>query len=226
MDDLIKRIDQAIIKRASDKGVRDYMGASGLGEECDRKLWYSYKMPKPVDDPRIHRIFDLGHQLEEYMIKLLKNAGYEMWLLDEEGNQFGFTDGVLAGHVDGIIMLESPSLLEFKTYNTTRFTALKKSGVRLSDPKYYTQCQVYMEKLDLSSCLFFALNKNDCEIHVEIIQREPIEAHWAINRGKEIASVDNILEIPRRYGHISSFKCKMCNYREQCWKVDKLEGEK
>lgn len=217
MQDLIKRIDDAIIKRVGDKPARQYMGASGLGEACDRKLWYSYKMPKPVDDPRILRIFDLGHQLEEYMISLLKEAGYEMWLLDENQEQFGFTDGPIAGHVDGIVMLnETPALLEFKTYNSTRFTTLKKDGVKSSDPKYETQVQVYMNKLGLGKCLFFALCKNDCEIYTEIIEYDPIEANWALNRGKEIAAMDT--EPERKYSHKSHFSCKMCNYRAECWK--------
>jgi len=217
--DLVKLIDEAIMKEVGEQSPRSYMGASGLGELCDAKLWFNYKFPKIVIDPRIHRIFHLGHNLEEVMIKYIRAAGLVLHTHNEDGEQFGFKDGIIAGHVDGIIEhSDGPMLIEFKTFNTKRFDTFKKVGVKESDPKYYTQVQIYMGKLELDKCLFMGINKNDCSIHIEYINHDPIEEHWAVNRGKEIG---NRTERPdRKYGHKSNFNCKMCDYRKECWTDD------
>lgn len=214
--EVVELIDQAILKRAGEQSPRSYLGASGLGEPCDKKLWYSYKKPKSVDDPRILRIFDLGNLIEDYMVKLLRDAGYTIHTHDEDGKQFGFIDMPIAGNSDGVLMLpDGPHLAEFKSYNTTRFSTLKKGGVHVSDPKYYTQVQIYMGEMKLDKCLFLALNKNDCEIYTEVIDYDPIEHNWSKNRGHEIAVME--AEPSRKYTHKSHFACKMCNWRKECW---------
>ena len=116
-------VDESIEKRCKSQTPRDYLGASILGTECDRQLWYQFHHPKPVDDPRVQRIFDLGNILEDYMIKLLKESGIEVWDVDADGEQFGFIDEEVAGHCDGVAQgfPEStvPHLLEFKSANVT-----------------------------------------------------------------------------------------------------------
>lgn len=215
MSTLLKLIDDAIITRAVCKEQRSYMGASSLGEPCDRKLWYSYKQPEVIIDPRINRIFDMGNMIEDYLVKLLNDTGHIVYTKDDDNKQFGFVDGIIAGHIDGVISLNVPHLLEFKSYNDSRYKELVKSGVKESAPIYYTQCCVYMEKMNLDKCLFMALNKNTAEIYIEIINSDPIEANWAINRGKEIGNRDT--EPDRKYDHKSHFKCKLCSYRKTCW---------
>ena len=117
--DIVKLIDEAIMKEVGEQSPRTYMGASGLGEQCDAKLWYNYKFPRTIENPRIHRIFQLGHNLEEVMIKYIRAVGLVLHTHDNDGNQFGFKDGIIAGHIDGVIELENgPALVEFKTFNT------------------------------------------------------------------------------------------------------------
>lgn len=214
--DIVDLIDKAIMKDVGEQTPRSYLGASGLGEPCDAKLWYSYNHPKQVQNPRVHRIFHLGHNLEEVMIKYIRSAGLVLHTHDEDNNQFGFTKDIIAGHIDGVIELpDGPALIEFKTFNQKRFDTFKKAGVKESDPKYYTQVQIYMGELELSKCLFMGISKNDCDIHVEYINYDPIEHNWAINRGLEIGKEK---ERPsRKYGHRSNFNCKLCDYRTECW---------
>lgn len=218
MESVAKRIDDAIIKRADSKEHRAYLGASSLGEPCDRALWYSYHMPKKILDPRINRIFDLGNLIEDYLVRLLEDAGYTVYVKDEDGNQFRFDDGLIAGSSDGVIMVDDvPMLLEFKSYNTKRFTELKKTGVKTSDPKYYGQVNVYMKYLELESCLFIAMDKNTSDLYFETVDYDPIEAHYLVNRGKEIVEETDVNNVKKRYTHISSFKCKLCSYQKTCW---------
>lgn len=216
--ELIKRIDDAIQKRIDSKESRSYMGASGLGEPCDRKLWCSYKLPKKLHKPRTQRIFDLGNMLEDYLVSLIRDAGITIHTHDEDNEQFGFEDGIIAGHIDGVLEDGTPVLIEFKSYNSTRFAALKKGGVKENDPKYYTQIQVYMNKMELESCKFLAICKNDCELYEEDVAYDPIEANWAINRGHDIGAMEEWPE--RKYNHVSHFQCKFCDWQKECWKEE------
>lgn len=221
--DIVKLIDDTIMKVVGEQSPRSYLGASGLGEKCDAKLWYSYKQPKQIDNPRIHRIFHLGHNLEEVLIKYIRDAGLVLHTHDENNEQFGFTKDIIAGHIDGVIELpDGPALIEFKTFNQKRFDAFKKVGVQESDPKYYTQVQIYMGELGLDKCLFMGISKNDCDIHIEYINYDPIEHNWSINRGLDIGYRTDRPD--RKYGHKSNFNCKLCDYRSECWKDTNSES--
>jgi hypothetical protein len=213
---ITKLIDAEIVKDINLDAPRTYLGASSLGTVCDAKLWYQYTLSRPVKDPRVLKIFRMGHILEAEHIKYMRMAGIIVHNEDKEGNQFGFTDGIIAGHVDGFIETDDENyLLEIKTYNDSRFKTLVKETVQQSDPIYYTQCQVYMHYFGLTKCIFYAINKNTCAVHEEIINYDPIEANWAINRGKQIGVMNGRPD--RKYEHKSSFGCKFCDYRKECW---------
>ena len=119
-------IDAALIERRKHEPVRHYLGASQIGEECMRKLYYSYSHT-PVDvgrelTARTIRIFDTGHAGEDAAalqmgaedvpetdvfkataIKWMGEAGFNLQTRDDHGGQLGFTalDGRFAGHIDG-----------------------------------------------------------------------------------------------------------------------------
>jgi hypothetical protein len=211
-----KNIDKAIMAIASNKTPREYLGASSIGAECDRQLWYSFHREKPLLDPRIYRIFDQGHLMESYCISMLKHAGYEVFH-DDGGEQFGFKDEEVAGHIDAVIIIDNePHLLEIKTANDKRFAEMKKFGVEKSDPVYFIQMQVYMKYMDLKKALFFVINKNTSEIYMEIVGYESIKATYYVNRGKEIIRGKEE-EAERKYKSKAFFRCKFCDYKEECW---------
>lgn len=211
-----QRIDDAIMAIVNSKTPRNYLGCSSIGEECDRKVWYSFHEPMKIEDPRVHRIFDLGHLLESYCISMLKHAGYEVFHDDGSG-QYGFTDEEVAGHIDAVLMIDdTPYLLEIKSANDKRFAEMVKDGVAISDPVYYTQMQTYMRYMNLDHALFMAINKNTSALHMEVVKYEKIKADYAINRGKEIIRGEKE-EAQRKYSSSAFYKCKFCNYRSKCW---------
>lgn len=211
-----ERIDKAIMDIASKKTPRKYLGASSIGEACDRKLWYSFHSPEPIKDPRVHRIMDFGHFSESYVVSMLKHAGYILHI-DEGNEQFGFEDEEVAGHIDGVIIVdEKPFLLEIKSANEKRFNEMVKSGVERSDPTYFVQMQVYMKYMDLTEALFFVINKNTCEIHMEVIKYEKIKADYAVNRGKEIIRGTEE-QATKGFKSPAFYKCKWCDHKEKCW---------
>lgn len=218
IDALHKLVDEAILNQ--ERIERDYLGASLIGTECDRQLWYSYHQPLPIDSAKTLRIFDVGHELESLMIKWLELAGLKLFTVDSNGEQFRFTDGKISGGCDGVVKglpgdEATPYLLEFKTANDFRWKAFVKDGF-CSDEKYKAQIHLYMLKFNLKKCLAVVLNKNTQEMYYEVIDFDEFEAQTALNRGKAIVAMEEMPD--RKYPSRSFFKCAFCNYKEVCWK--------
>jgi len=216
-DEIARLVDEALLKDV--KEHRTYMGVSGIGVECSRQLWYSYFRPKAVDSAKVIRIFGMGHALEPIIIGWLKKAGLTIFTEDSKGEQFGFEEGVIAGHIDGVVLgvpfaLKIPHLLEIKTANKFRFQEFVKNGF-CSDEKYKAQVHVYMYKMKLTRCLAVVLNKDSQEIYYEIIELDEFYAISILNRAKEVAELE---EMPgRKYPNKSFFKCQYCNWKQECW---------
>lgn len=210
-------IDQAITKRAEMRESRNYMGLSGIGEECDRKLWYSFHQPVKILDPRVNRIFDTGNAFEALVIKWLKEAGFEV--LTDENGQYGGEDEMLAWHIDGVIrgLPESDKwhLLEIKSAKNDSFKKFVKDGLKKTNINYYVQCLTYMEKESLERALFIVVNKDTQELYTERIKSNKMEALFYINRAKEIARMES--EPERKYKSSSFYLCKFCPHSDKCW---------
>jgi hypothetical protein len=62
-----------------ESGHRNHLGASELGEECWRKLWYGFRWVKQeVFDGRMLRLFNVGHSAEPRFITYLRGVGFEV----------------------------------------------------------------------------------------------------------------------------------------------------
>jgi len=141
-----------IVIPARDGTPRKYLGLSGLGDKCVRKVFYQWRhCGFPVFPPRMLRLFRRG-DIEEYRFNyLLRGIGFTIFEVDENGKQFKVSDyeGHLSGHMDGVATAPikfwmagsrpHPFLMEYKSYNDSRFGKLRKEGVAKSDPKYYSQ---------------------------------------------------------------------------------------
>ena len=218
-DKLLEIVALARLKGAN--APRSYLGTSGLGESCDRALWYSYKQPKNPDKAIVFRKFDVGHALEPVLINWLKTAGITFFD-SPDGNQFGFEDGVIQGHVDGVIKgipydEDTAYLFEAKTSNEHYFKNFVKEGIQCNE-KYLIQVHVYMHKMHLKKCLFAVVNKNTQDLYFEIVELDEFIAISALNRGHAIAEMEEIPD--RKYETKAYFKCKLCSYYSECWKQD------
>jgi len=62
-----------------EQGHRNHLGASELGEECWRKLWYGFRWTKlDYHDGRMMRLFNVGHSAEPRFVAYLKGIGFEV----------------------------------------------------------------------------------------------------------------------------------------------------
>ncbi len=210
---------------------RQYLGASRLGEKCERALWYEYqKVPgdKPQRFPsKILRVFDMGHDVEARMIQYIRNAGFELLTAHTDGNQFGFKtlDGRVAGHCDGVIVngpplpgIKYPLLWECKGLNHDSWGKTLCQGVKESKPVYYAQVQTYCAHFGLpNGCLFNAINRNTGEVLTEYIEFDQAAAVQLHRKAERVVGAGSADELQRAGRTKQDFNCKFCDYKNVCW---------
>ncbi|QBQ71145.1 exonuclease [Shewanella phage S0112] len=219
--DLLPQMDDAY--RQDKSPFRSHFGFSTAGEECEYKLWSSWRWVNAKIIPgRIQRLFNRGHLEEARFLASLMCAGFQVFYAEEDGGQFKISH--FAGHagsaVDGVVLgiPELPegtaALLEMKTHSEKYFNALVKNGVKREQWKHYVQMQIYMHKLDLKWALYCAVNKNTDEYHFEIIAYDAEVASRYIQRsGNILYSKDS----PSKESASSSFwKCRFCDFLDTC----------
>ena len=213
-------------------GPRKYLGLSALGDPCTRKVWFNWRWCAPEKfSARMLRLFRRGHREELAFIAMLRGVGMTVHTHDEAGKQFKVIDfeGHLSGHMDGVGFSEEfwkgsdpkPFILEFKTYNSKRFTKLQKEGVRSADPKYFVQMQMYAGYEELTGSLFCAVCKEDDALYFEWVPSSKAAFASNLNRAENIIAARGPKETPRISEVPSWFECKYCNLRDICHKSGK-----
>ena len=78
---LSDKIYEAYKKEVADKPQRlSRIGASGVGKECVRAIWFDWRgATKPEFPGRILRLFETGHQQEARVLADLERAGLKVW---------------------------------------------------------------------------------------------------------------------------------------------------
>lgn len=209
--------------RQDEGGFRSHLGASVLGTECARAIYYGYRwVTKPKFSGRILRLFNRGHLEEARFIALLLMIGAQVYQQDANGKQYriSFANGHGGGSGDGIALgiPDVPPgtwvLLEFKTHGEKSFLELKKLGVRDAKFEHYVQMQTYMKKMGIAVALYGAVNKNTDELHLEIVTLDATTADQFMYRGEKIIYSS---APPAKLNESPGFwKCKFCDHRPVC----------
>ena len=202
---------------------RPHLGASLIGRECERELWYTFRWSTvSFHTGRLLRLFETGQREEDRFVENLRSVGVEVHDHDEtSGRQYGFTDmgGHFAGSIDGAALgiLEAPKtwhLLEFKTYNDKRFELLKKHGVQMTSPEHHAQMIIYMYYLGFTRAFYMAVNKNTDELYSERVKHDSALADLLRQKA------ERIIVAPCPPVRISKdpewWKCKCCDHRDIC----------
>lgn len=209
--------------REDESPFRSHLGASGVGDDCARKIWYGFRWTtRPKFDGRLLRLFNRGHLEEARFIAMLLTIGAQVYQQDENGNQFRISDagGHFGGSGDGIVVnipdLDPgvPALCEFKTSAEKPFLKLEKEGVRESKFEHYVQMQTYMRKMGIAVALYMVVNKNNDKLYAEIVPFNAEVADQFIDRGVRLVWMDvppeKINQSPGWY------QCKWCDHRPVC----------
>lgn len=195
--DLIKHTTlRAIDDAMPSEQERGHLGMSQIGKTDIRSLWLKYRWSLPdKPEPRIKRIFRVGHILEGEVVALLRNIP-DVTVHEtnpQTGAQFNFSflGGHFSGSMDGCVVgiPEAPKtwhVLEVKTVSAKRFAILQKQGVQTWSPEYYAQLQCYMGASGMDRSLFVAYNKDNSDLHIERVKIEPMFFDAMIARAERI----------------------------------------
>lgn len=217
-------IDEYCIK-AYDDGYRSHLGASLIGRECWRELWYGFRWAGANKaDGRMYRLWNRGHREEERFIEWLRGIGFEVKDKTETGEQFRITGvmGHFGGSMDSQLIpparyqLKQPLLIgEFKTQATgSKFNALKVHGIVLEKPQHFDQMSSYGRKWDSHFGLYICINKNDDDLHVEIVELDWKRGQDLENKAAEIIAAK---VPPNKIAQSPAFKlCQWCDFRDIC----------
>lgn len=125
--------------RGHDDPFRSHLGASVLGDECGRAIWYGFHWAtKEVADAQMLRLWNRGHLEEGRFIAMLLMIGCNVVQQDDKGKQFriSFSSGHGGGSGDGFLS-NVPDLppdtwaqAEFKTHNQKSFDELAGKNFR------------------------------------------------------------------------------------------------
>jgi hypothetical protein len=231
---LVHLIDQALEAERAVQPVRDYLGGSRLGQECQRALQFEFfnapKDPGKGFDGQKLRIFEVGHVLEDLAARWIRAAGVDLRTAKKDGKQFGFStaQGYIGGHIDGVIVggVEDfgpfPRLWECKTAKGSKWREMEKHKIKKANWTYYIQCQLYMAYMQLAEnpALFTVVNKDTSELYFEEVHFDAAVAQEASDRGVRIIEACLYGEIlPRVSNDPSFYLCKWCSWSDRCWEM-------
>lgn len=232
-DPTIEALIELLEEEEAQRVQRGYLGASGVGQPCERQSWYQYN-GYPYEPMKLIGILATteGHRSEDIMASLLRRLpGIELWTVDDKGEQFGFSDfdGKFQGHIDGVIQgilqaPKTPHLWEHKSVNEKKFEKLiglkdkhgEKSALKEWDEIYYVQAQVYMGKMDLDRHYLTVTmpgvrNFISCRTDFDKLAYEN-----ALKKAQRIITMKSAPE--RAYPSKTYFQCKFCKFADICWK--------
>lgn len=213
-------IDEFVLADQDEK-MRGHLGYSSIGEDCARKLWYSFRWAtKPEHPAATLRLFERGHLEEDRFVRWLRGAGVLVYQNDPETNkQFRFSGykGHVGGEIDGVgvgLISGQPYLLEFKTHSEKSFKDLVANGVEFSKPMHYVQMQMYMGQYSFSKGLYLAIDKNSDKLYDEVLEFNPAVYEKYLKRAQMI--VDAPEPPPKLSTNPSWFECKWCDHHSVC----------
>jgi len=204
---------------------REYIGISGLGYPCSRKIWYDFHWAYDRNIPkRIARIFERGDLEEPRVVRDLAAVGIDVKNVLKQQLEVVDSTGHIKGHPDGMAIKipgaeKTMHLLEIKTMNKKLFALYVKNGLRVSNPGYWGQIHTYMGELQLTRCLFIVTNKDNEERHYERIKYDQQTHDDCMSKGFNILTAEFA---PKKIGEVTWFECKFCDAKPICHRGAKI----
>lgn len=213
----LKKLIELYQERDDDE-PRDYIGASSIGSDCLRQIWFQFKGVKAEKVPsKFRRTWAIGKALEGLVIQWLVNAGVEV----ERTNETYRARNVPAfrGHFDGLVVFgKERSILEIKTAKDASFKIFVNKGLKVWNPQYYAQIQSYMGMSGIYSAYILVLNKDNSDLSDEYVTFDP--EYYAKLEAKALMISNAVIEPPRVNGSPLWYQCKMCKFNKTCHSRD------
>ena len=205
---------------------RSYLGYSGLGGKCMRKIWYDFRWVSTDEaSRRMNRIWDRGHLEETRIVLDLARVGCHV--TEQEFEVVGVT-GHVRGHGDGKavnVPTMDPAmvfLFEAKTMKHSSYIKYIKEGLQRYSSTYWQQIHSYMGHEKLPACLYVVTNKDNEERDYKIINFDKSQFEEGERIGFNIITAE---EPPPKMPNASStfFECKWCCHNKVCHKGEPVE---
>jgi hypothetical protein len=200
--------------------------ASRIGSLCDRALFYSVSGAEEIISEKSQRIFEVGRVLEPVIVGWLRNDSWNvrrnLFLNSNEGMSLSISvnGGTIEAHPDCIISREDTGLIlaDIKTMNDRSFRSLKREGTAKSHPQYADQLTIYAQALrmqgyDITQLAIVALNKNNCEGHIDFFTFEPEWYEVLKERAEGIFACE---DAPEQGSRFQDWCCSYCGYAHLC----------
>jgi hypothetical protein len=208
-----------------EENTRKYLGASSIGSECLRKVQYDW-FCDPVHLSRTRDIFRRGQLFEELTRQHLIRAGFKF--APDDRLAFRAACELFRGHGDGIIIsgpeppgVGYPCLWEHKGLGDKGWRKLERDGLVRAYPQYAAQCWLYMAYLNVTEqpAIFTAVNANTMERLHLLLPFDAAQAQMWSDRAVTVIEASRADELlPRAYDDPEDWRCKMCSWRQRCWK--------
>ncbi len=230
IDETLEAVDRAIVQ-ANPPSARNYLGMSGIGEECERKSWYRWRwaLPEHFDAATLRR-FEDGHRDEDLMAQRLRAVkGIKLQTGYADGSQYEVSDfnGHFLGHTDGVIegVAAAPKTMhiwEHKCVNQTKFNKLnklksehgQKAALELWDATYYAQAQLYMGYTKLKRHYLTVATPGGRDI--TSCRTDYDSGAFKLYRAKAKAIMESSEAPPRVSNKADYYQCRWCSFSETC----------
>lgn len=221
---VLAEIDAYCVATYND-GFRNHLGASLIGRECERMLWYGFRWAKEVvHTGRLYRLFNRGHREEARFVEWLTGIGFTVQELNPEtGKQWRVSalHGHYGGSCDGVAYLPArydyphKLLTEYKTNGTgAGFNKVVEKGVTLAKPDHFAQQSTYGRYMGIEYSLYGNINKNDDSLHIEIVK---LDHKYAEDLERKAFRIVSAQTAPRRISDARQFTaCAICDYVDVC----------
>ena len=207
----------------ADDGLRSHLGASLIGKDCERALWFDFRWTTRARHAgRLLRLFETGQREEARLVQNLRRIGATVLEVDPEtGRQFRVQahGGHFGGSLDGVAinLPEAPKtwhVLEFKTHSAKSFNDLVAKRVRDSKPQHFAQLQVYLHLTGITRAMYLAVCKDTDDLYVERVEADPVFAQGLLDKAARVIFAPT--PPPRISEDPAWFQCRFCAHAPLC----------
>ena len=212
---------------------RPYLGMSAIGEDCERRLWYSFRWCLPAgggfDAKGLANVED-GHRSEDVMAERLRMVpGVELLTIDPTTRrQFGFSDvaGHFRGHCDGVMrgLLQAPKAWHVWEHKASdkgpgdlakHKAADEKTALSKWNGTYYAQAVLYMHYAEMPRH-YITVSSPGGRLPITSARTDAAPEEAA----RLIAKAERIIYAPEPLARLSDdpafYKCKFCPAARVC----------
>lgn len=181
--------------------------------KCPRAIYFRFKKyPRKEPEPRVLRIFEHGDYTHMKIMSTLFSLGIvraaEIKIPSQE---------IIGGRADAIVGLDGkPYVLEIKSSSQYKFNNLE-----ASEPDHLKQIQLYLHYFKVPQGILLYEDKNTQALKEFLVKYDPNLVQDVLKKFeilKDQIERDIIPPIPK---DIEPWRCKYCEYREICQKIEK-----